>query len=208
MNKTRLSAFSTLALHSISGPTAVRQVTEVKATGTGTCGGLNEMSLIVLVTSQWYCLGTLKRCGLAEAVCHWLGAGVSQESSKLTLLCSLLSACSCCHAWVLLPLFLIHYGHLSLWNTSPNDSLMFCHSNRKVTNTERKKSVSLLADGIILDIRASNDFMEKFLDLTNTFSKVAGQTINFFFKKSVSFLHTCNIEVENEVKEQERWVRG
>jgi hypothetical protein len=60
--------------------------------------------------------------------------------------------------------------------------------------------LTLFADDMILYIRALKNSTKKLLDITNSFSKVAGYKINI--QKLVAFLYTNNAKTEKEIRER------
>ena len=76
------------------------------------------------------------------------------------------------------------------------------HSNqrRKINkrNTDEKRSKTLFADDIILDIKNPQGATRIVLELINEYSKMAGYKINT--QKSLAFLYTKTEKSEREIK--------
>jgi hypothetical protein len=69
---------------------------------------------------------------------------------------------------------------------------------RNERNANKEVKLSLLTDDMILYLKDTKPSTQKLLDTINNFSKVAGYKINL--KKSVTFLHTNNEQIEREYR--------
>jgi hypothetical protein len=70
--------------------------------------------------------------------------------------------------------------------------------NTKGLNREEQVKLFLFADDMILYLKDCKNSTKKFLDLINTFSKVAGYKINT--QKSIEFLYSYNEQTETEIR--------
>ena len=70
---------------------------------------------------------------------------------------------------------------------------------KKGSKLEKKKKMSLFADGIMTDIENPKDAIRKLLEHINDFSNIAGYQINI--QQSLAFLYMDNKRPEGAIQE-------